>query len=562
MSLWHHYSARVDGGPDRIAVIDQQGRALTHGRLRELVRGLSTGLGTIGLQPGSILGVFVPNRVGWPLLALAAAYRGVGVLGLNTRFRHHELNHLLTVAGVDTVVVAHGFLGIDGPALMAGLDRPPTVIIDDGLIGSEGRQSGQRPASRGRAASETISLTDLASSQPDEARGRPEHPLIGFTTSGTTGFPKIAMHDQRQTDHHLRAVIKAFDLGPTTVNLAPLPLCGAFGYTAAMATLLAGGTVVAHETWDPDAAAAAIDEHGVTFCSGSDDMLIDLVASPRFNRETTWADGGFADFTNAGAEAVAATDRAGGGTIRLTGLYGSSEGFAMMSRWPRTAPAEERVRNGGHLIRIDMRVRCCDPESGEVLGHGRSGELQFRGPNLIDGYLNNPEATARAFTDDGWYRSGDLGHTIEPDDDGHQGFVYQARLGDTLRLRGFLCDPAEIETHLELHPAVGLAQVVGVEQPGVGDVAVAFVQPAGGDDHNADETADGSTGHRTDDGLETELLNHCRDGLANYKRPSRIIVVDRFPVTEGPNGTKIRKVELRERAARLLADSGAASPSG
>ncbi len=134
--------------------------------------------------------------------------------------------------------------------------------------------------------------------------GQPADPLIGFTTSGTTGFPKIAMHDQAQTLHHLLAVIDRFGLGPDTVNLAPLPLCGAFGYSGAMATLLAGGAVVAHETWSADAAADAIDEHGVTFFSASDDMLLGLAGSDRFRAETTWTDGGFADFTNAGAEAV------------------------------------------------------------------------------------------------------------------------------------------------------------------------------------------------------------------------------------------------------------------
>jgi fatty-acyl-CoA synthase len=346
------------------------------------------------------------------------------------------------------------------------------------------------------------------------------------------------MHSQAQTLAHLDAVAAHYRLSAETVHLDPLPFCGAFGYTSAMATLLAGGTVVTHETWHPDTAARAIEEHRVTYCNGSDDMLLALFASEDFSAErTTWTDGGFADFTNAAAEVVAVADGVARGRLRLTGLYGSSEGFALMSAWARNAELEQRAKGGGHLVGAEMAVRCCDPDSGIVLENGDRGELQFRGPNLIDGYLNNPEATARAFTDDGWYRSGDLGYTVAEDDRGHQGFVFLARLGDSLRLRGFLCDPAEIENHLETHEAVELAQVVGVTQPGTGDVAVAFVR------------LDPHCGGEAD---EAALLQHCRSGLANYKRPARIVVVDEFPVTDGPNGVKIRKVDLRTRAAALV----------
>ena len=531
-TLWEQYQSVVAAFPDRPAVVDQHRTSMTHGELFAEAEATAAVLHQRGMRAGDHLGVFLPNRASWAVLALAAARIGVGVLGLNTRFREAELNHLLGVAKVDTVVVADDFLGIDGPALMAGLDRSVDVIVDRG-----------RPLS-----------SDLVMDGADhpgmgsfnEAVG-PQSPLMGFTTSGTTGFPKVAMHSQAQTLSHLTAVCDAFALDDNMVSLVPLPFCGAFGYTAGMATLLAGGMVVLHETWDPDAAAAAIAEHGVTMCSASDDMLLALVASERFTAPTTWSGGGFADFTNAGSDAVAAVASATGGSTKLTGLYGSSEGFALMSCWERDLPQELRSRNGGHLVSTDMSVRCCDPETGQVLGHDKPGELQFRGPNLISSYLNNPEATAKAFTTDGWYRSGDLGHTVEPDANGREGFVFLARLGDTLRLRGFLCDPAEIEKHLEGHPAVALAQVVGVKQPSIGDVAVAFVRLE----------AETETGVDVLDPANAEavLADHCRSGLANYKRPERVVVVDEFPVTDGPNGVKIRKVDLRTHAEALLADS-------
>src|SRR5439155_12732751 len=116
--------------------------------------------------------------------------------------------------------------------------------------------------------------------------------------------------------------------------------------------------------------------------------------------------------------------------------------------------------------------------------------------------------------------------------DGDGGFTYLARLGDALRLAGFLTHPVEIEQRLLTHPAVTGAQVVGVPSRGGGEVAVAFV------------TIGGRVG-------EVELMEHCRQGLANYKVPVRVVPVEAFPTVEGANGVKVRKTDLRDQATIL-----------
>jgi fatty-acyl-CoA synthase len=176
-----------------------------------------------------------------------------------------------------------------------------------------------------------------------------------------------------------------------------------------------------------------------------------------------------------------------------------------------------------------IEVRVVDPDTGEPLPHERPGELQVRGYNVMGGYLGNPEATAAALTPDGWFRTGDLGSTRE------HGFLFTSRLRDSLRLRGYLVDPAEIEEYLAGHGAVAAAQVVGVQQPGRGDVAVAFVRRGPGPGVS-----------------EAELLTWCRRGLAGYKVPERIVLVEDFPMTHGPNGAKVQKVALRGMAEALL----------
>ncbi len=543
------FAAVAAAHPTRLALIDQRGRTLTYAELLASTEQVIGGLEALGVTQGSSVALFAPNRVEWIIASLATAALGAQSLGLNTRFRTAELDYLLHVGRCDALVVPDAFLGVRPAELLEGLRDTPRVIVDGDPSRFDARfrpvawhdlvgrtDDRDRPASR----------PDRSDSPDRRATLRPDAPWCGFTTSGTTGHPKLAVHSQSGTLHHLHAVIQAFGLDQDTVAYVPLPLCGVFGFTGAFATLLAGGTTVLHETFDPAAAAAALVEHQVTFANAADNMIAAIMDQPAFDGPTTsWTTGVYADFTNTGAAVAERAERITDGRLRLSGVYGSSEGFALMSRWPSDAPVADRSVNGGELVSDQLEVRCADPTTGDVLPHHAPGEIQFRGPGMITGYLEHPDApetaaaNREAFTDDGWFRSGDLGYTVA-----ERAFVYNARLGDSLRLRGFLCDPTEIEHHLEQHDTVDLAQVVGVDRPG-GEVAVAFVR--------LHPPADAATAPAT-------LIDHCRAGLANYKTPDRIVIVDEFPVTDGPNGTKIRKVDLRSEAMRWY-DEHDRSPS-
>jgi fatty-acyl-CoA synthase len=144
------------------------------------------------------------------------------------------------------------------------------------------------------------------------------------------------------------------------------------------------------------------------------------------------------------------------------------------------------------------------------------------------GYFDNDAATREATTADGWFRSSDLGYTLA---DGR--FVYLTRLGDALRLSGFLVSPAEIEDMLLGHPQVSAAQVVGVDTP-TGTRAFAFVIPKKDFD-------------------ETDILDYCAARMARYKVPMRVHPLAEFPVTPGANATKIQRTKLRDLARELTA---------
>lgn len=505
---WLH--ERVVARPEATAIVGPDGTAISFEELAHHAAAGAGALRCLGVRRGDRVAVFLPNGLEWVTLLFGAARLGATVVGVNTRYRTDDLRHALRQSGSTVLVAADDFLGIDFAGVVAGaldgLADPPRVVWPDELR-----------AQLAAAGTGTDELGDGAS--PDDL-------LIAFTTSGTTGPPKLAAHSHASVTRHAEAASHAIELTEDGVVLLTVPLCGTFGLVTLLAGLAAGAQVVVPDRFDVGVAADLMSRHRVTHLNGSDDMLLAVIGSG--SDLGSWRRGVVAEFTNQGRRAVDEAEAIG---VRLLGVYGSSETYALLAMRPAAMPAAERARPGGTLVDEAMKVRAADLDTGVVLPPGEAGELQFRGPAVLDAYLGDDGARARALTDDGWFRSGDLG-TAEPDG---RSFVYLARSGDSLRLAGFLTDPSEIERRLLTHPAVGAAQVVGARDADGREVAVAFVV--------AD---DGATVD------ESDLLAHCRAGLANYKVPRRVVTLAALPTVEGPNGVKVRKTELRDQAEALL----------
>ncbi len=248
------------------------------------------------------------------------------------------------------------------------------------------------------------------------------------------------------------------------------------------------------DVFDAARAAELIREHRVTHTNGSDEMFKRLLEYDT----GTLREGGFAAFNLEPRPLIDAADERG---LTLYQCYGTSEVQALIAHAPADAPADERARAGGRPISDAITVRVVDDE------------LQVRGPNVMAGYLND----AAPFTDDGFYRTGDLGRETD------LGFEYLSRSGDALRLGGFLVHPREIESFLETLDGVDAAQVVAHEGR-----AVAFV--LGKPD-------------------ESRVIESCRAELAGFKVPRRVIALDAFPTTPSANGERVQRAELRRLAA-------------
>ncbi len=508
--------ARRHGGAPAVAEPDG-GPGLTYAALAERSARVAGGLAELGLGRGDVLALLLPNRAEYLILLLAAARIGACAVGVNTRYRAEELAGVLRTASARAIVLAPQFLGVDFAAMLAGVRAELPALRSVVVLGAPAAAlAGAVPY---EALERGPALAHAAGAHANEL-------AAAFTTSGTTSAPKLAAHDGAGVARHARNDAAAFGLRPGDVNLCALPFCGVFGFNVALATLAGGATVLPLPVFDGAAAARAIERHGVTHLFGSDAMLAAIPLAPGALRSLRG--GGFADFGGRLREQLERWEGAAG--VRFTGLYGSSECFALTAAWPVELDAAQRARVGGVLVDPAIGVRAADPQSGAPCPPGTPGELQFRGYNVAQAYVGNPAASAAARTADGWFRSGDLGYTCDA-----TSFVFLARLGDSLRLRGFLVDPREIEEFLERHPAVAKAQVVGADGE-AGQVPVAFVQPRAGAALEPDA-----------------LIAFARERIAGYKVPHAVIAVDGFPTTPSPNGEKVRKAELRERARAVLA---------
>ena len=501
----------------------ERGRPVSFRDLAGESRRVAQGLRGAGVQPGDCVALWLPNVTAWLATFLACAQLGAVAVSVNTRFRSHELADILQRSRSRMLVFWPGFKGIDFTGILGACD--PRALEQLQTIVAYDETGNQPPASMlGKSA---LSYMSLASRAPLlEDRAAPEAGCAIFTTSGTTRAPKFVLHDQRTVIRHAFDVVKGFSLGPgSTLLLAP-PLCGVFGFCGAMAGLAAGRPIVMAPAWSAEQAARDIVAHRITHINGTDEAAAQLLDIDGLTFSSIQYFG-YAAFNPAHADIVQRADSRG---LKLVGLYGASEVQALFARQDENAPIEERMRAGGRPASPAARVRARDPQSGALLAHAAPGELEFFAPSSrMVGYHGNLQATLDAFTADGFYRSGDLGYTLA---DGR--FVYLTRIGDALRLGGFLVSPAEIEAAMQELPEIAACQVVAVARS-EGLVPVAFVilqQDAAFD--------------------ESSVIARVAGRLARYKIPRRVVPIDAFPVTPGANATKIQKGRLREMAEALL----------
>jgi fatty-acyl-CoA synthase len=485
------------------------------------------------VKRGDHVAVWLINRVEWLAIFFALARVGATLVAVNTKYRSHEVHYILANSHAQFLILQLNFRKIDFAQVVEGVDASnlphlktimmvdadestPATLLSRPVVHFLPTLSQTSGATNAQSASDALALEDL--------------PVIFFTTSGTTKGPKLVVHTQKTLSEHVRHIATGYQFGaPGDALLTALPLCGVYGLDSALAAIAARMPVVLMDFFDVASASQLIKQHQITHIFGSDEMLRRFAEqNPEPIAFTSLKLFGFAAFSARFIELAQELIPRG---FPMRGLYGSSEVHSLFSAQHPELPLEERVLGGGTPAagaRTSVRVR--DPDTLELCAAGLSGEIEIKAPTLFKGYFNNPEATAQAFTEDGYFKTGDLGYLR-----GDGSFVYQSRMGDTMRLGGFLVDPTEIEDVLAAQPDIESAQVVGVEingQPRAVAFAIAKKKQCPPD--------------------TSATLKGVAKTLAAFKIPAHLWFVDEFPTTASANGQKFQRVKLRELALEKL----------
>jgi fatty-acyl-CoA synthase len=501
---WIDYHARRT--PERVALVDlHRGRRLTYGELAARVRSVAWSLAErYGIAVGDRVAVLSRNDARVFEMLYACALLGAIAVPLNWRLAAAELTAVTCDA--DPAVLVHDNASAAVAAEVTVGARVPVTL-------AWASEDGEPDEYELLAAA--FVPRDWAAEPVDE-----DTVWTIIYTSGTTGLPKGVQATHRGVLASMLGILVAHRVGAESRCLTVLPTFHVAGLNLfANPVLYAGGTVLVARTFDPAQALALLTgtTAPVTHFCGVPASYQFMQQLPHFAnaplRPFTAAVGG-SPVPSALIESWAACG------IPLTTVFGITEAGACVTS---TAPGREPARSGSiglPLLYARVRVRTSDDRPA---GPGETGELQLSGPLVTPGYWRRPDATAEAFTPDGWLHTGDAAATA---DDGQ--LVLVDRWKDMYISGGENVYPAEVENVLHAYPGVSQAAVVGTPHPRWGEAGIAFVVLG-----------------RESRVSEEELRAWCREHLAAYKVPVRVVLVEELP----RNATgKVLKTSLRDMA--------------
>lgn len=532
-----------DAFPNLVAMLDEcfakykdltafhfMGKSLTFGEVNELSNYFGAYLQSRGLQPGDRIALMMPNMLQYPIALIGALKAGLIVANTNPLYTPREMKHQFTDSGAKAILIAENFA--------ANLEQ---IIGDTGiktvLLTSVGEMLGLKGllvnfvVRRVKKMVPKHHLTNTVTFSQALKHGRgftlnryvgqPDDTIILQYTGGTTGVSKGAMLTNRNliaNMQQIRGIMSPRLQEASEVALCPLPLYHIFAFTVNCLALMSigGSNVLIVNARDLPALIKEWRKYNPTVVTGINTLFNGLLNNPEF----ATLDFSKLKITSGGGMAVqrAVAERWQKTTgVQLSEGYGMTESSPVISSNPVDEPARLGTI-GMPAPSTDVRIMS---ESGEVLppGEANIGEIQARGPQVMKGYWQRPDETAKTIVD-GWLCTGDMGF-MHPD--GY--FQIVDRKKDMILVSGFNVYPNEIEDVLAMHPKVLESAAVGVADEKSGEVVKVFVV-------------------KKDPSLtEEEIIAHCRTNLTGYKVPKHVVFRGELPKT---NVGKILRRELKD----------------
>ena len=521
------FDAAVLAAPDQVALVDppnrpallgDAARRLTFREVADLVDGFALRLQEVGLGRDDVLITQLPNVVEYPAIYLAAMRLGIVVSPVPMQFRRHELEQVTDLTGARAALTVRelkgGAYASTAVELAAGRSLQVLCLNDDTVPGATGfTAAAVSPTARARLREHVAGL-----------RLDADDIATVCWTSGTEGMPKGVPRSHNHWiaisyGHWRGAGIRR---GERLLN--PFPLINMAGLGGCfMSWMHSVGTLVLHHPLDLGVYLRQIVEERPQYAIAPPAVLNMLLKD-----EKTLASVDLSSLRCIGSGSAPLDpdmisgyrDRFG---IEIVNIFGSNEGVSLLSNAVNAPDPTHRARLfprwGRDEVHADppspvqIRTRVVDPETGqEVLERGRPGELQITGPSVFDGYFRAPQVTAQSFTDDGWFRTGDLFELVG-DDDPAPYYRFVGRLKQIIVRGGMKIAPEELDSVLSQMPEVLEGAVSAYADPIMGERICAIVVPRPG----AQPT------------LEAVRAHFERAGLATFKYPERLLCVEQLP---------------------------------
>ena len=496
--------------PDQEFVVTGH-RRVTYAHADRDAQALAAALAGLGVSPGDRIAIDLPNWPEWVVALLAAARLDATLVPLDPTLGFHELKYQLRHAEVKGAITPDAYGGTDYLELFEELLSELPEVRFVVTVGREERWLGDRMY-------RYDALLDKGRAVPTGRSGPLDpavSPLVVLYTSGTMGKPKGVVLSHRNVCATARATAGAMALTGSDRVLGAMPTFTIFGVHVVATVIVAGATLVLQERFDARGALELIRRERVTVVHGVPTMFELLMRAPAFAeaRPTTCRTG-----LVAGSPVSPDLARRIREWCDVQIAYGLTETGPTVAVTRFDDQPERRATTAGRPI-AGVEVKVMDVITGALHGPEAVGELAVKGPGVMLGYFRMPGETARSFTPEGFFLTGDLAIV---DEDGYVRIV--GRRSELIIRAGYKVYPRELEDLLRTHPAVDDACVVGIPHEVLGELSIACVVPVEG----AIITGD-------------ELKGYCREAVADYKVPDLVRFFDTFPLT---GSGKVKRREL------------------